>query len=85
MLPSVSTLQQIGLAVLLLATLAWAIGLVRTVRRDRRAPQPPGAGAAPRLLKAVPRQVVPPSESVELTAAEREAFAGLVRELTRGH
>ncbi|MEV5596983.1 hypothetical protein [Streptomyces sp. NPDC052496] len=43
----------------------------------------PGSGTRP-LLRAVPRQTGPagpPSERVELSAAEREAFAGLVRQL----
>ena len=96
MLPSFSILQQIGLVVLLVATVVWVVGLVllagptRGRKRPGAAqrsgrPQPRGSGAP--LLGAVPRQTGPagpPSESVELSAAEREAFAGLVRQLTGG-
>ncbi|MET9290411.1 hypothetical protein [Streptomyces sp. NPDC003077] len=83
MIPSATTLQHIGLGILAVATVAWFVGLVRVLRRDRfeltvwRGSQ--------RLLRSVPRQAGPagpPSECVELTAAEREAFARLVRQLT---
>ncbi|MFJ5799097.1 hypothetical protein [Streptomyces decoyicus] len=60
--------------------------------RARYAPRgrfaPPGLEALPvhpQLLGSVPRQTGPagpPSECVELSAAERAAFAGLVRQLT---
>ncbi|AJT66490.1 hypothetical protein [Streptomyces chattanoogensis] len=83
MLPSVSILQQVILAVLLVATAAWAVALVRLLRRARHRAAG-GRGRRP-LLGSVPRQTGPggpPSECVELTAAEREAFAGLVRQLT---
>ncbi|GAA1365782.1 hypothetical protein [Streptomyces beijiangensis] len=74
----VSIVQQVGLAVLLLATVAWIIGLVRILRRDRfavsvwRTRQP---------LRTVPVQRGHSGERVELTPAERDAFAGLVRQL----
>ncbi|MEU3990726.1 hypothetical protein [Streptomyces platensis] len=54
------------------------------------APEPEGLSGAglpgqPELLGSVPRQTGPggpPSECVELSAAERAAFEGLVRQLT---
>ncbi|MEU4202483.1 hypothetical protein [Streptomyces sp. NPDC045470] len=82
MLPSVPLLQQIGLAILLTVTVGWAVSQARLVRRHRYG-APAGNGTRP-LLRAVPRQTGPagpPSERVELSAAEREAFAGLVRQL----
>ncbi|MFI2237048.1 hypothetical protein [Streptomyces chrestomyceticus] len=82
MLPSVPLLQQIGLAILLTVTVGWAVSQARLVRRHRFG-SPAGNGTRP-LLRAVPRQTGPagpPSERVELSAAEREAFAGLVRQL----
>ncbi|MFI9049262.1 hypothetical protein [Streptomyces sp. NPDC053427] len=83
MLPSVSILQHVILAVLLVATVAWFVALARLVRRART--QPAAGRGRPRRLNAVPRQTGPagpPSECVELSAAEREAFAVLVRQLT---
>ncbi|MEU2790136.1 hypothetical protein [Streptomyces sp. NPDC007100] len=81
MLPSVSLLQQIGLAILLAVTVVWAASLARIARRTRFEVT---SGPGPRpTLGAVPRQTGPagpPSERVELSAAEREAFAGLVRQ-----
>ncbi|MDG4863844.1 hypothetical protein P8605_37455 [Streptomyces sp. T-3] len=80
MFDHVSLLQQIGLSVLMVATVVWVVGLARMLRRDRfavtvwREAQP---------LYAMPRQHHP-VESVELTPAERDAFARLVRQLTDG-
>ncbi|WP_227025139.1 hypothetical protein [Streptomyces tsukubensis] len=37
--------------------------------------------SASQPLRAVPRQASPTSDNIELTAAERAAFAGLVRGL----
>ncbi|WP_225838175.1 hypothetical protein [Streptomyces sp. NK08204] len=77
-----ATLQLIGVTVLAVTAVAWAVILTSLLRRtggvlSGRRP------AAP--LPALPRQsrVGPPLESVELTPAERAAFAGLVRRL--GH
>ncbi|MYT31024.1 MULTISPECIES: hypothetical protein [unclassified Streptomyces] len=90
MLPSVSILQQIGLGVLLVIVVLWAVGLIRLTRRGHY-----GAGAPfsfrrrpPRArirLDAVPRQTGPggpASENVDLTPAERQAFDDLVRQLS---
>ncbi|AYN40870.1 hypothetical protein D9753_20510 [Streptomyces dangxiongensis] len=78
------TLQLIGEAVLAVAAVAWAVVLVRLLRLLRR----PRATARRRAtrLPALPRQtrVGPPLESVELTPAEQDAFAGLVRQLADG-
>ncbi|MEU9475449.1 hypothetical protein [Streptomyces sp. NPDC048191] len=76
----VTSLQLAGLAVLTLAGVVWAISVLRLLRRFR--------AEAVRELR-VPRLPVLPSqpqsgpqrESVELTPAERDAFAGLVRQL----
>ncbi|MEV0368350.1 hypothetical protein AB0I10_00700 [Streptomyces sp. NPDC050636] len=84
MLPAVSILQLIGFAVLLVAMVTWVTGLVRLSRRERA--EASGRLRRQQLLSSVPRQAGPggpPWESVELSAAEREAFAGLVRRLTR--
>ncbi|MGW7021825.1 hypothetical protein OG754_23355 [Streptomyces decoyicus] len=58
----------------------------RYASRGRFAPPgPEELPAHPELLGSVPRQTGPagpPSECVELSAAERAAFAGLVRQLT---
>ncbi|MEV0317170.1 hypothetical protein ACIBKX_36520 [Streptomyces sp. NPDC050658] len=86
MLQNVSILQQIGVAVLAVATVVWAVGLVLVLRRDRfdvdawRQSQPQGLRALP-ALPALPVQAGPPrAETVELTPDERAAFAGLVRQ-----
>ncbi|MGI5258354.1 hypothetical protein [Streptomyces angustmyceticus] len=58
----------------------------RYAPRGRLAPPGPAAlPAQPGLLGSVPRQTGPagpPSECVELSAAERAAFEGLVRQLS---
>ncbi|MEW1654493.1 hypothetical protein [Streptomyces sp. NPDC093707] len=88
MLPSVSILQQIGLGVLLVVVVLWAVGLIRLTRRGHYGAGGPDGPPAPRSrarLDAVPRQTGPggpPSENVELTPAERRAFDDLVRQLS---
>jgi hypothetical protein len=61
------------------ASVVWAVGLVRKLHRDRSE-----ATARPeaRALHALPRQPSHSGETVQLSAAERDAFAGLVRQLT---
>ncbi len=85
MFPSISPAQEIGLAVLLVAALVWVAGLGR-IRRDSRSHHPePGAGAGLAAGPAIPSQRgadAHPMESVELTEAEEEAFAGLIRTLS---
>ncbi|MDH6222319.1 hypothetical protein [Streptomyces pseudovenezuelae] len=79
----VSILQSLGVALLAFATVVWLTGLVRLLRRAR-------SGAAPwrddPTLHALPhqRRTAPHLESVELTPAEKDAFAGLVRQLSNG-
>ncbi|MFD9307955.1 hypothetical protein ACFWCB_35650 [Streptomyces sp. NPDC060048] len=79
MFPSISLAQEIGLAVLLVAALVWVIGLGHMLwGRLFHHPEP----AAFEGLAVIPAQRGPadhPLESVELTEAEQEAFAGLVR------
>ncbi|MFD4504100.1 hypothetical protein [Streptomyces sp. NPDC058457] len=84
-----STLQLIGMAALTLATVGWAVVVTRLLRRNRREAI---AWHAARALPAFPHQLkaAPPRETVELTPAEQDAFAGLVRRLggrsgRRGH
>ncbi|MEV5428540.1 hypothetical protein [Streptomyces sp. NPDC052701] len=74
-----SILRLTGTALLTLAAGAWAVGLVRVLRRGRAEASWP---TAPRL-DALPeqRRTGPDLEAVELTPAERAAFAGLVRRL----
>ncbi|GAA2784049.1 hypothetical protein GCM10010521_73130 [Streptomyces rameus] len=77
------TLQLIGVAVLAVTAVAWTAVLLRLLRRTnlqaaiRRPPAP---------LPALPSQTRggPPQESVELTPAEQDAFAGLVRQFAGG-
>ncbi|MFI5663379.1 hypothetical protein [Streptomyces sp. NPDC051684] len=77
----VSILQQLGLALVALAAVAWVIGLVRLVRTVAFDP--------PRARTQLPMGVLPAQsrapalESVPLTADEQDAFAGLVREFSR--
>ncbi|WP_306323032.1 MULTISPECIES: hypothetical protein [unclassified Streptomyces] len=81
----VSILQQLGLALVALAAVAWVIGLARLVRTV--AFDPPGRRGGP--LPPLPMGVLPTQsrapavESVPLTADEQDAFAGLVREFSR--
>ncbi|MCF3124094.1 MULTISPECIES: hypothetical protein [Streptomyces] len=82
MLQDVSIVQQIGVAVLAVATVVWAVGLVRVMRRDRLDVQ---VWRQAQALRALPVQQGPPrAETVELTADERAAFAGLVRQYGEG-
>jgi hypothetical protein len=79
----VPILQLVTLAAFALATVLWVVGLLR-IRRHR------GQSAVPRragTLGALPgqRRSGPQWDSVELTAAERDAFANLVRRLSDGH
>ncbi|MGW0533472.1 hypothetical protein [Streptomyces sp. NPDC003032] len=82
MFRDVSIVQQIGVTVLAVATVAWAVGLVRVMRRDQASPSSPlrSSRGGP-----IPAQQGPPrAETVELTADERAAFAGLVRQYGDG-
>jgi hypothetical protein len=79
--PSVSLAQEAGLAVLFLVALAWVAGFGRMLW-GARLHRPEPVAAAPEGLAALPSQRVAaghPLETVELTEAEEEAFAGLVR------
>ncbi|KOG33555.1 hypothetical protein [Streptomyces resistomycificus] len=76
----VSVYQWLGMTFLVLVAVAWTVGLVFMLRRGR------GEAALWRAhtLSALPHQRVGPQrESVELTPAEADAFAGLVRRLGR--
>ncbi|KUN87813.1 hypothetical protein AQJ66_09325 [Streptomyces bungoensis] len=74
----VSTLQLIGAAALTVAGVVWAVVVTRLLRRARV--EAAGRYAAATLAALPPqRQAGPARESVELTSAERDAFAGLVR------
>ncbi|MEV7191056.1 hypothetical protein AB0N81_04490 [Streptomyces sp. NPDC093510] len=95
MLRDVSIVQQIGVSVLAVATVVWAVGLVRVMRKDRfdaeawRQSRPLGASPGSRLRASgggvISAQPGPPrAETVELTADERAAFAGLVRQFGEG-
>ncbi|MEW2284838.1 hypothetical protein [Streptomyces sp. NPDC047841] len=78
-----TTLQLIGLAVLGAAAVVWAVVLLRLLRRAGRRTVVRRSTAP---LPALPSQtrVGPSRESVELTPAEQDAFAGLVRHLANG-
>ncbi len=79
----VSFLQLLGAAVLALAGVLWVTALVRILRRVRpaagRRHTNPALGALPDQ-----RQAGPQLEAVQLTPAEQDAFAGLVRQLGNG-
>lgn len=82
MFQNVSILQQAGVAVLAAATVVWAVGLVRVMRRDQADAD---VWRESQALRALPAQTGPPhAETVELTADERAAFAGLVRQFGHG-
>ncbi|MFF1378599.1 hypothetical protein [Streptomyces sp. NPDC058308] len=84
MFQDVSIVQQIGVAALAVATAVWAVGLVRVMRRDRFDTEGLHQAQA-QTLRALPAQQGPPrAETVELTADERDAFAGLVRQFGDG-
>ncbi|MFF3347489.1 hypothetical protein [Streptomyces sp. NPDC002779] len=79
----VSIYQLLGVGLLVLLTVTWVIGLARVLRAVRASAAPWPAGPA---LPALPhqRQAPPQLESVQLTPAEQDAFAGLVRQLSDG-
>ncbi|GHJ39723.1 hypothetical protein Sm713_53320 [Streptomyces sp. TS71-3] len=58
----------------------------RPAAQEGGGPNRPGTAGWRRVraLHAMPRQVVPPTETVDLTPAERAAFAGLVRQFSEG-
>ncbi|MER6389470.1 hypothetical protein ACFXEL_19740 [Streptomyces sp. NPDC059382] len=79
MFPSITLVQEIGIAVLLVAALVWVIGLGHVLwdGRIHHSGQDAFEG-----LSTIPTQRGPaghPMESVELTEEEEQAFAGLVR------
>ena len=76
----VSTLQLIGVAALTVAAVAWAVVVTRLLRRAR-VQAVARLAAAPLPALPLQSQAGPPQESVELTPAEQDAFAGLVRRL----
>ncbi|MFR0353135.1 hypothetical protein [Streptomyces sediminimaris] len=75
----VSVLQSMGVVILALAAAVWIFGLISLARRGHFGPVPWPV----RTLRALPHQRMspPPLEHVELTPAEKAAFAGLVRQL----
>jgi hypothetical protein len=78
----VSILAVLGATLLILVAIAWGAVLVLMLRGTRSG----GMARRPeRSLSALPhqRQTAPDVESVELTPAEQDAFAGLVRQLGR--
>ncbi|MER6446929.1 hypothetical protein DEJ51_07550 [Streptomyces venezuelae] len=79
MFPSISPAQEIGLAVLLVVAIVSFTGLrhLRGDDRFRRA-QPAVSEALP-MIPGQRGAAGHPMETVELTEAEKQAFAGLVR------
>ncbi|MFB7499401.1 hypothetical protein ACFC09_32770 [Streptomyces sp. NPDC056161] len=77
-----SILAALGASLLVLVAVAWAVVLLLLLRGSRSGS---AAGRAGRTLSGLPRQrqEAPHVESVELTPAEQDAFAGLVRQLGR--
>lgn len=66
----------------------WLVRAERLVgRRRRRSIAPPNATdrRPAQTLRAMPRQVAPSTDAVDLTPAERAAFAGLMRQFSQGH
>ncbi|MFI8260617.1 hypothetical protein [Streptomyces sp. NPDC085665] len=79
MFPSISLAQEIGLAVLLVAGLVWVLGLGHMLWDSRFHQPEPGAYEGVAVIPAQRCAAMHPMESVELTEAEEEAFAGLIR------
>ncbi|GHE62480.1 hypothetical protein CP980_25395 [Streptomyces vinaceus] len=79
MFPSISLAQEIGLAVLLVAALVWVLGLGHMLWDSRFHHPEPGAYEGVGVIPAQRGAAAHPMESVELTEAEEEAFAGLIR------
>ncbi|MFD7625314.1 hypothetical protein ACFV7Q_04580 [Streptomyces sp. NPDC059851] len=84
MLPSISPAQVIGLAVLLVAVIVWLAGFGRMLwgaRLHHPEPEPRTGFAGLGAIPAQRRRETHPMETVELTEAEEEAFASLVRSI----
>lgn len=79
MFPSISLAQEIGIAVLLVAAAVWLIGLGHMLWDSRFHHPEPGTFEGLAVIPAQRGTSVHPMESVELTEAEQQAFAGLVR------
>ncbi|APU39753.1 hypothetical protein ACFCYM_27400 [Streptomyces sp. NPDC056254] len=83
MFPSISAAQEIGLAALFAAALLGVAGLGRRLWAGRlRRPEPVAAAALP-MIPAQRGSAGHPMESVQLTEAEEQAFAGLIRTIPR--
>ncbi|RSS84030.1 hypothetical protein [Streptomyces sp. WAC06614] len=79
MFPSITLAQEIGLAVLLVAALVWVIGLGHMMWDSRFHHPEPGAFDGLTVIPTQRAAATHPLETVELTEAEEQAFAGLVR------
>ncbi|MCJ0872821.1 hypothetical protein [Streptomyces sp. AP-93] len=79
MFPSISLAQEIGIAVLLVAAAVWLIGLGHMLWDSRFHHPEPGTFEGLSVIPAQRGTAGHPMESVELTEAEQQAFAGLVR------
>ncbi|MFG2747602.1 hypothetical protein OG264_10475 [Streptomyces xanthophaeus] len=81
MFPSISLAQEIGLAVLLVAALVWVVGLGHMLWDSRFHHPEPGAFDGLPVIPAQRSAAAHPMESVELTEAEQQAFAEVIRSL----
>ncbi|MEU9102755.1 hypothetical protein AB0D54_00045 [Streptomyces xanthophaeus] len=81
MFPSISLAQEIGLAVLLVAALVWVVGLGHMLWDSRFHHPEPGAFEGLPVIPAQRSAAAHPMESVELTEAEQQAFAEVIRSL----
>ncbi|MEV8532945.1 hypothetical protein [Streptomyces sp. NPDC051211] len=79
MFPSISLAQEIGLAVLFVAALVWVLGLGHLLWDSRHHHTEPGGFDGLGVIPSQRSAAAHPMECVELTEAEKQAFAGLVR------
>ncbi|MBT2476918.1 hypothetical protein [Streptomyces sp. ISL-94] len=79
MFPSISLAQEIGLAFLLVAALVWVVGLGHMLWDSRFHHPEPSAFEGLSVIPGQRSAAAHPMESVELTEAEQQAFAGLIR------
>ncbi|MFF5707069.1 hypothetical protein ACFY7H_31975 [Streptomyces sp. NPDC012794] len=79
MFPSISLVQEIGLAVLAVAALVWVFGLGHMLWDSRFHQPEPAVHEGLPVIPAQRRADTHPMESVQLTEAEEQAFAGLIR------